>query len=192
MQQGHLRPWAVGRLDVIFVSAGYVVIPNAVVNFISKFVQRGIVYLVVMAFMLFWGIEPRAADHFDWHTVRRRTKVKHLLHEQNVIRKFLPAGEVVLADAVEGKRLVQLHNSYVIVVNRLSPNLVGISQRTYHLQKILKKFTLKSDRLKVLNRYRVRYVYARSQSVRDKLGQRFGPSLHWLYKEKPLAVGVIH
>lgn len=169
-----VAPWAIARLDAVFAIAGYVLIPNTVTLLLGRFVDLRTVHLVALGLMLTWGLEPRESHQFEWRMIRRRTKVASLEMQRRVLQQHIPVGEVVFTDAVEAKRLTQLHNVYVLAANRMSPGLVGVQQRRLDSAVLWAGDRHPwNERERLLRDYGIRFAFSRSPAVERSLRRVF-------------------
>ncbi|MCB9707196.1 MAG: hypothetical protein H6714_00195 [Myxococcales bacterium] len=161
-----MRDWAIGRIEAIFAIAGYVMIPNMAVASLGLIFSKPLGQLVIAMLMLNWGLRPRAEQQFEWPIVKRRPNAFTLASERVVLQRSIPVGSTVLADLVEAKRLVQLHNCYVIAANRMSPKLRGVTQRQNDVRYLLNSRHPWKTKHAILEKHRIRFLYTRTERTR--------------------------
>lgn len=170
----HVAPWAIARIEALLVIAAYILVPNVAALIVAKVFCVDLVRITAMGLMIAWGLQPRDAGNFEWGMIKRRTKVAGLEAQRGLIRRHIPKGEVVLADAVEAKRLIQLYDVHVIAANRMSPDLVGSTQRKAVVALLFARIGPSwNERKHILHAYRVSYVYSRSPAVMQSLGRLY-------------------
>ena len=177
-----IAPWAVARMEAMFIIAGYALIPNAAIGLLSKAFNSQIVFLTALGLMIVWGLQPRESHHFEWYMIKRRTKVASLEEQRALLQRYIPKGAIVLADAVEAKRLVQLHDVYVIAANRMSPGLIGAQQRKADVGFLWNRHHRSwREQEQLLHYYGVTHAFTRSLGVERVLRRTYGDQLDILY-----------
>jgi hypothetical protein len=163
------RPWAVRRMGVVLRLAAFVMLPGVLIAFArtarARQMLTGTLLVLCTAWWVragwrptsYWGLPRYLNEAHDYSATALRKARK----KTTVLRRTIPPGSTILANASIGRSLVSLYDLHVISIDNPSPGIPGAGARKRDLDLALDPGTSWETQREIVQRHHVRYLVTR-------------------------------